>query len=97
MHREDLVVSVARQQSLVGTGQLQPEKERWHATPQEEEHGGGAVHDADLLVIDGGEPVLQADRLARTRKRAHRVGGFSGAFTRWQGKGFFNDCHISNS
>ena len=43
-----------------GIGELGPDQQRLEAADEEEEERGDAVHDADLLVIDGGDPGLPA-------------------------------------
>ena len=45
-----------------GRGQLGADQQRLDAADEEEEQRGGAVHDADLLVVDGGDPAAPAGR-----------------------------------
>ena len=44
--------SVGAEELGARLGQLQADQQRLEPADQEEEHGGDAVHDADLLVID---------------------------------------------
>jgi methylmalonyl-CoA mutase cobalamin-binding domain/chain len=53
VHGKDLVVELGRQQLAPGGPQLGADEQCLGAADDEEEHGDGAVHDADLLVIDG--------------------------------------------
>jgi hypothetical protein len=66
VHREHLVVLVGRQDRAVGLGELSADQERLEATDEEEDHGDDAVHDPDLLVVDGERPRLPAGGVHRT-------------------------------
>ncbi len=72
VHREHLVVLVGRQDRAVGLGELGPDQQRLEAADEEEHHGGDAVHDADLLVVDGEGPRLPAGGLHRAAEVAVR-------------------------
>ena len=69
VHREDLVVEVGRQQLLLGRGQLRPDDQRLDAADDQEEQRRGAVHDPDLLVVDGAHPRRASPVFARGRAK----------------------------
>jgi hypothetical protein len=70
VHGEHLVVGVGRQQVLARAGQLRPDHQGLDAADQEEGEGGDAVHDADLLVVDGRHPAAPARRRGGTTEDA---------------------------
>jgi hypothetical protein len=57
VERHDLVVELCREEVVVADGQLGTHQQRHDAANQEEEKGRVEVHDADLLMVDGGEPL----------------------------------------
>jgi len=72
VHGEDLVVGLGAEHVVVGHRQLGPDEQGLDAAHQEEEEGGVAVHQADLLVIDRGDPApppLGAGRPAEDAER----------------------------
>ena len=56
MHREHLVVSRCIEDLAIGASELESDKECLDTTNDEEEHCYGAIHDADLLVVNGEDP-----------------------------------------
>ena len=50
--------------------QLQADQQGLAAADDQEDHGHQDVHDADLLVIDGGHPVVEHGRPGRRRRLA---------------------------
>ena len=60
MHGEHLVVLVSTKNLAVWHRKLQTNEQRFHATNDEEHHGDNAVHDADLLMVNGEEPLAPA-------------------------------------
>ena len=82
VHGEQLVVHARRDEVVVRTGQLRADGQGLDATDEEEEHREGTVHDAELLVVDGGQPVEQAAgavgaeeaEVAALRRELHLVG-----------------------
>jgi hypothetical protein len=95
VHGEHLVVELGREQRATRRPQLGPDEQRLGPADDEEEHGGGAVHDADLLVIDGEQPTAPRG-LGRDRPRQHAEWlEVVGLATRVQGEGAgFNQCHV---
>ena len=92
MGGEQFVVELRIHELAVGLRQLNADQEGFDAADEEEEHGGCAVHDAELLVVDGKEPALPALGLHRAMEAA---GGLLGRHER-SGRQFsrtFNDCH----
>ena len=57
VHGEHLVVGVRAEDLELGPGQLQADEQGVDAAHDEEHQAGSAVHDADLLVVDGEEPA----------------------------------------
>ena len=53
-----------RQEGVVRLAQLDADQQRLDPADQEEDEGGGAVEDADPLVVDGGDPAPQPGLLA---------------------------------
>src|SRR5581483_1906683 len=72
VHREDGVVLVGVQERLVRRRELDAHEQRLDAPDEEEDEGRQAVHDADLLVVDGGQPAPQPLGRAGVRLAAHR-------------------------
>ena len=66
VHGEQLVVHTRRDEVVVRAGQLGADREGFDAAHEEVEHGEGSVQDADLLVVDGRQPVDQAGRAVGT-------------------------------
>ena len=62
VHGEDLVVHVGAEEGALGRPQLPAQQHGLEAAEQEEQPGGEGVHQADLLVVDGGDPSPQALR-----------------------------------
>ena len=60
MHREHLVVLVSTENLTVWHRKLQTNEKCFDATNDEEHHGDNAVHDADLLMVNGEEPLAPA-------------------------------------
>ena len=54
-----------RHGSRLGQQKLQAHHDRLDPGDHEEDHGHEDVHDADLLVIDGGHPLVQQRRPRR--------------------------------
>ena len=75
VHREDLVVEVGAEQLAVRRGELEADQQGLDAADQEEEQRRGAVHDADLLVVDGGDPAPPAGLGAGPGEDAERAVG----------------------
>ena len=57
-------------QVVVRTEELPAHQERFAAADDQEHHGHHDVHDADLLVIDGGHPVVEHGRPAAVGVRS---------------------------
>ena len=47
--------------------QLQADQQGLNAADDQEQHGHQDIHDADLLVIDGGDPIMKHGRPRRRR------------------------------
>ena len=77
MHRENLVVLLGRKNSAVWCEQLCSYQQSFYATPKKPEHGDGAVHNADFLMIDGEEPCPPSTGISRARKGTCRKAGIS--------------------
>ncbi len=58
VHGEQLVELLVRQELQTGRGQLGAHQQRHQAADEEEDHAGDAVHDADHLVIGGGDQLV---------------------------------------
>ena len=56
VHREHLVVLVGREHRAVRAGQLGADQQGLDAADDEERHRDHAVHDSELLVVNGEEP-----------------------------------------
>ena len=56
MHREDAVVLIGGQELLLWLSQLIANEEGFDTAHAQEENGHHAVHEADLLVVDCGDP-----------------------------------------
>src|SRR5205807_4087333 len=70
---EELVVGFRAEEGVVGHGQLGAHQQRFHPAHDEERECDEQVHDADLLVIEGGDPAVQAPGGA-VRRRGERPG-----------------------
>ena len=87
MHRVDLVVEVGTDDRAVRGRQLQADQQGLEAADDEEEQRGRSVEDADLLVVDGGDPVtpattaLGAGVCAQWLRRSAVRGQFCNGFT----------------
>src|SRR5579884_1038005 len=57
MHGEYLVIGLRVEDLAVRDRQLRANEQGLHATDQEKEKGGNDVHNADLFMIDGGQPL----------------------------------------
>ncbi len=60
MHREELVEGLGGDEGVLRAGELQPHEERLGAADGEEDQRCEEVKDADLLVVDGGDPRVEA-------------------------------------
>ena len=72
VHRDDLVVGVARHDAAVGVRELRADQQREEAGDGEEEPGGRDVEDPDPLVVDGDEPARHAAALPGGDRSAAR-------------------------
>jgi hypothetical protein len=70
VHREDLVVLVGGEQRVAGLRELRADQQRLDAADEEEDERRDAVHHADLLVVDRGEPAPEAGRRRRPAQQA---------------------------
>jgi hypothetical protein len=77
-----------------GDGELRADQERLEPAHQQEEEGRGAVHDADLLVVHGGEPRLPAVGGRRAREHAERLRDGRGAGGELERGALFDKCHV---
>ena len=59
MHRHHLVEEIGRDHTGAGPHELKPHQERFGPAYQEEHDRHEDVHHADLLVIDGGHPIVE--------------------------------------
>ena len=70
---KELVVLLRGDQRLVWSGELQADRERFQAAEDEKEEGRYDVTDANLLVVDGGDPSIETG--LRRPDRFQRGGG----------------------
>jgi hypothetical protein len=82
VHGEEAVEDLGREKAVIRNGKLDAHQERFEARNDEEDQSVGDVHQADLLMIDGGEPVVQ--HLEHRRLRAGRR-RFLHLFRYWSG------------
>ena len=83
--RKKLIVLFRRDQRLIGTRKLQTDHKRFQSADDEEDERRDEISDADLLVIDGRDPTVEA-RLRRPdcfergggRRVRNRRSGFAG-------------------
>jgi hypothetical protein len=75
VHGEHLVVRLRAQHVSVRPSELQADQQRLDPAHHEKDQGDGAVHDADLLVIDGEDPVLPTGDADRPAEQASRLTG----------------------
>ena len=59
MHGEQAVEDLRRDEVVVGDGKLDAHQQRFNARDDQEDERVADVHQADLLVIDRGDPVVQ--------------------------------------
>jgi len=62
VHGEQLVIHARRDEVVVRAGELRTDGEGLDAADEEVQHRERSVEDADLLVVDGGQPVGPAGR-----------------------------------
>jgi hypothetical protein len=88
-----LYVSALRISSS-GPGELQPDEEGVDTADDEEDQTGGAVHDADLLVVDREEPAAPTGVALRAREHPQRALGMLFDLSRFELERFaFDDRH----
>ncbi|CKS75091.1 Uncharacterised protein [Mycobacterium tuberculosis] len=75
VHGEQLVELLIRQELQTGCGQLGPHQQRQQATDEEKAYARDAVHDADHLVIGGGDQLVDQAPLGTGAGRV-RTNGF---------------------
>ncbi len=69
MHGEQAIEDLRRDEGVVGDGELNADEQSFNARDDQEDERVGDVHQADLLVIDRGDPILQ-DVESQSRRSA---------------------------
>jgi hypothetical protein len=94
VHGEGLVVGLGAEHLAVGLGELGADQQRLEAADGEEHQRRGAVHDADLLVVDGGDPRAPTGVRRRPLEGAERSAALL-ASGQLQDRTILGECHES--